>query len=57
MLRLKKSTLGLSATAMDQHRQHLMASHQFLLSGEVGVMTSATTYDKSDEALVKAARV
>lgn len=30
-----------------------MASHQSLLSGEVGVKTPATAYDKSDEALVK----
>lgn len=33
-----------------------MASHQFLLSGEVCVMTPVTTSDKSDEALVKLAR-
>lgn len=42
---------------MDRDTQHLMASHQFLLSGEVGVTTSATTYDKSDEALVKVVRL
>lgn len=42
---------------MDQDTQHLMASHQFLLSGEVGVTTSATTYDKRDEALVKVVRL
>ena len=30
-----------------------MAAHQFLLSGEVCVMTPITTSDKSDEALVK----
>lgn len=42
---------------MEQDRQYLMVSHQFLLSGEVGVTTSATTYDKSDEALLKVVRV
>lgn len=33
-----------------------MASHQFLLSGEVCVMTPVTTSDKSDEVLVKLVR-
>lgn len=33
-----------------------MASHQFLLSREVCVMTPITTSDKSDEALVKVVR-
>lgn len=33
-----------------------MASHQFLLSREVCVMTPVTTSDKSDEALVKVVR-
>lgn len=34
-----------------------MASHQFLLSREVCVMTPVTTSDKSDEALVKVVRL
>lgn len=38
---------------MDREKQSVMASHQFLLSSEVCVMTSVTTYDKSDEALVE----
>lgn len=33
-----------------------MASHQFLLSREVCVMTPVTTSDKSDEVLVKVVR-
>lgn len=41
----------------DQDQQSLMASHQFLLSGEVCVMTPVTTYDKSDEALAKVVRL
>lgn len=48
---------GQSSTDMDWDTQHLMTSHQFLLSGEVGVTTPATTYDKSDEALVKVVRL
>lgn len=39
-----------------QDQQSLMASHQFLLSGEVCVMTPITTSDKSDEALVRLVR-
>lgn len=35
----------------------IMASYQFLLSGEAGVTTSAATYDKSDEALLKVVQV
>lgn len=42
---------------MGQGMQQLMARHQFLLSGEVGVTASATTYDKSDEALAKVVRL
>lgn len=42
---------------MDQVLQCLMASHQFLLSRKACVMTSLTTYDKSDEALVKVTRL
>lgn len=42
---------------MGQDVQHLKAWHQFLLSGEAGVTTSATTYDKGDEALVKVVRL
>lgn len=41
---------------MEVFRPSLMASHQFLLSGEVYVMTPITTSDKSDEALVKVVR-
>lgn len=41
----------------DQDQQSLMASHQFLLSREVCVMTPVTTYDKSDEALVQVVRL
>lgn len=42
---------------MDQDLQCLMASHQFIPSRKVCVMTSLTTYDKSDEALVKVTRL
>lgn len=37
-------------------QQSLIAAHQFLLSGEVCVMTPVSTSDKSDEALVKVVR-
>lgn len=43
-----------SCSLQDQRR--LMASHQFLLSRQVCVLTPITTSDKSDEALVKVVR-